>query len=125
MHACSCRSLVLAISVGLFLTGIAAAQVNPSHPETMPRVAPGPPLTYGTSQTSYVTVSEQEFVPTDSATTYGDVSGGSFNLQRFKTAGDSGFIAAVHLPGGAVLMSIEFDFCDSSTTNQHWVAAVL
>jgi hypothetical protein len=118
------RSLALVIVVGLSATGIAAAQVTLSRPETLPRVTPGPPLTYGTSQTSYVTLSEVEFVPIDSATTYGDVAVGGSNLQRYMTGGDSGFLAAVHLPSGAILWNVEFDFCDSSTMDNHWAATV-
>ena len=125
MHQSSRRSLVLTILLASCLTEIAAAQATLMNPASLPRVAPGAPVTYGTSQTSLVTVSELEFAPGDSVTTYGDVAVGGMNLQRYETSGDTGFIAAVHLPGGALLKSIEFDLCDSSVIDAHWQAAVV
>src|SRR5438067_7564127 len=110
-------------TIALALTRIAAGQASALRPETLPRMKPGPPVTYGTSQISFVTMFEGEFSPADSLTTYGDVGVGSLNLLRYKTGGDSGFFGNPHLPGGAVLTNVEFDLCDSSTSDAHLVAA--
>jgi hypothetical protein len=116
----ACRASFVSLALGL--SGIAAAQ-SLLDPETMPRMKPGPPVTFGTTQDSYVSVGEGEFPPANSVTTYGDVGAGGSNLLRYKTAGNTGFFANVHLPGGAVVMSVEFDMCDSSTIGGHLTAA--
>jgi hypothetical protein len=84
---------------------------------------PGGPVTYGTAQTSYATVYEWEFSPIESSQTYSDIALGSLNARRYPIAG-AGFFAGVHLPSGAVLQSIEFDFCDSNASGQHIAGVV-
>jgi hypothetical protein len=119
IHALCVSAAVLSFA----LAGVAAGQ-SLLHPETMPRMKPGPPVTYGTSQTSYVSIPEWEFSPISSASTYSDEGVSGLNAVRFGTGGDPLFLAPLHLPSGAILMSVEFDLCDSNALSAHDTGAM-
>lgn len=72
--------------------------------------------TYGTTQTSYARVGVTEFVPLDSSMTYTDLGLTSSTLSRYPTNanGFGVFAATVHLPSGALVDAVEFDWCDSN-----------
>jgi hypothetical protein len=86
---------------------------------------PSIPNTYGTSQTSYVSVGEWEFFPIKSTEGYDDYFSSSVYALRFSTPGVGTFFAPLHIPDGAVLMSFELDACDSNTSGAHVTAVLL
>ena len=108
----------------LFSSGIAAGQ-SLMQLDGVPKVAPGPPRTFGTTQESFFTVGEWEFGPITSSQTYSDTGTSTLNTLRYSTGGGgNGFFAAAHLPDGAVLTSLTLDLCDSNTSNSHWIGAL-
>lgn len=115
---------LLATIIVLAWAGAAAGQTGLLDFQSLPSVPAGPPVTYGTAQTSFVTIPEWDFDPPASTVTYSDVAIGGVNARRFQTGGFGGFLAGVHLPDGAILTSIEFDLCDSSASAMHWAAPV-
>jgi len=78
------------------------------------------PATYGTTHESFYAIGEWEFAPIRSVQTYWDTGAGGANLLRYSTAPGGGFIAPVHIPDGAILTTVTYNVCDSSTTDQHW-----
>jgi hypothetical protein len=104
-------------------TGIARGQ-GLLQLDKMPTRKAGPPVDYGTSQETFVSIGEWEFAPVASAQTYSDLGLLQGNLLRYSTSAAGGFLAPVRVPDGAVLTSIAFDFCDGSTTGQHWLGAL-
>ena len=93
--------------------------------ETAPRLAPGPPVNFGTAQETVVTIGNWDFDPAETAQTYEGTTGQNLQLVRFSTGDNSGFITGPQLPDGAVLTSVTFHLCDSSAIDQHWIALVL
>jgi len=92
--------------------------------DKMPTRKAGPPVDFGTSQETFVSIGEWEFAPVASAQTYSDLGLSEGNLLRYSTSASGGFLAPVRVPDGAVLTSIAFDLCDGSTTGQHWLGAL-
>jgi len=92
--------------------------------DRMPTRKAGPPVDFGTSQETLVSIGEWEFAPVASDQTYSDLGLLQSNLLRYSTSAAGGFLAPVRVPDGAVLTSIAFDFCDASTTGKHWVGAL-
>ena len=90
--------------------------------ETAPRLAPAPPVNFGTAQETVVTIGNWDFDPFETAQTY-DIAG-PLNFLRYSTGNNTGFIAGAQLPDGAALTSITFHLCDSSAIDQHWIGAV-
>jgi len=107
----------------VFSAGVAVGQSLMQF-DAAPKVPPGPPRTFGTTQESFYSVPEWEFDPVASTQTYSDIAIGSLNALRYGTAGNAGFFAGAHLPDGAVLTSLTFDLCDSSTSSTHWAAVL-
>jgi hypothetical protein len=124
----SLRRRVQRISLGLLLLSGPALAAGPGalHPRSLPRIAPrSVPSGYGTTQTSSLDVPEWEFGPATSETLFLDLGIFTPNLGRFSSGGASDtFIAPVHLPGGALIQSIELDACDTSATTDHVTATL-
>lgn len=118
------KRVSLMVSAALLLlacTRIAAGQTS-LNLETAPRLPAGPPVNFGTTQETVVTIGAWEFDPLNSNQTYNIAD--ALNFLRYSTGGGAGFIAGVELPDGAVLTSVTFQLCDSSAVNEHWTAAV-
>jgi len=113
-----CAVILVSASAGI-ASGQSALQLL-----NAPRLKPGPPVTFGTSQESFYTVPEWEFDPAASTETYDDFANGGLNALRFATGGGTGFLGGPHLPDGAVLTSITFDLCDGNTTDHHITAGL-
>jgi hypothetical protein len=112
-------SLVLVAIAIVAASGAASGQTLP-QPDRIAQQKAGPPATYGTSQESFYTIGEWEFAPIRSVQTYWDTGAGGVNLLRYSTNPAGGFIAPVHVPDGAMLTTVTYNVCDSSTTDQHW-----
>lgn len=82
----------------------------PLAPATQTRA----PEIYGTSGASYVTVPQWEFEPGISSWGWAD-TGGTQPLRYTQTPGTF-YNASPHLPSGALLTSLEFDYCDDNET---------
>ena len=121
--------VVLRTAVWILVSGWAGIAAGQSLMQLggVPKVAPGPPRTFGTTQESFFTVGEWEFDPVVSTQTYSDTATASLNTLRYSTGGGGnvGFFAAAHLPDGAVLTSLTFDLCDSNTSNSHWLGGLM
>jgi hypothetical protein len=77
---------------------------------------PDPPKTYGTASVSYHRVAFSEFSPEASASGYSDLFFGG-HFARYP-ASSAGFLVAVpHLPSGALVDSVELDYCDTSAAD--------
>jgi hypothetical protein len=64
---------------------------------------------WGTGGTTYYTMGAAEFLPKDSSTSYGThVS----PTERYANTSGADFQTTPHIPGGALLTYLEFDFCD-------------
>ncbi len=72
--------------------------------------SPGTPQTWGTTNTSYVTVPEWQFSPSSSTVVYSDFGNPS---RRYALTPLSFFFASPSMPSGALLQNLEFDFCNS------------
>lgn len=72
------------------------------------------PKTYGTTHTSYQRIGVTEFVPLDSTMSYSDFLFHENTFSRYPTNGNAygAFAATVHLPSGALVTDVEFDWCD-------------
>jgi S-layer homology domain len=116
------RRVSLAI-LALACAGIASGQSNWLDLENAPRLPAGPPVNFGTTQESFVTVGAWDFDPLNSSQTY--TYPAALSASRYSTGGGTGFIAGPQLPDGAVLTSFTFDLCDSSAVAAHWTAAVV
>ena len=93
------------VAVTLALADVAAAQD-----------AGRSPATYGTSHISYQRIGLTEFTPADSSMTYTDSAlfAGPFSRYPTNANGSGEFFATVHLPSGALVEAIEFDYCDTN-----------
>jgi hypothetical protein len=67
------------------------------------------PRTYGISNVAYVTVPEWQFTPAFSSLAYGDLGSPA---RRYPLSPLGFFLASPTLPSGALLQSLEFDFCN-------------
>jgi hypothetical protein len=94
--------------------------------DNLPRVKPGPPVSFGTTQESFYSMAEWEFDPISSTTAYSDIGIGSMNALRYGTSAGvaAGFFAGPHLPDGAVLTSITYQFCDSNGSAVHLIGGI-
>ena len=108
----------IAIGVGL-VAASAYAQVPQlpaatlDHPQVMlDGKHPGGPSTFGTQNTVFVTVPDFAFTPAFSSWTYADTAGNQ-PMRYINVAGQTWLLAAPQLPSGALLQSLEFDFCNS------------
>ena len=74
------------------------------------------PKTYGTTHTSYQRIGVTEFLPLDSSMTYSDLLFQENTYSRYPTNGNAfgAFAATPHLPSGALVTDVEFDWCDHS-----------
>ncbi len=90
-----------------------------SAPATPGAPAPQKPDTFGTTYTSYQRIGFTEFSALDSSMTYSDLAYSSLTFARFPTnANGAGvFVATPHLPSGAVVGAVEFDWCDSNVAS--------
>ena len=86
-----------------------------------PPVSPAPEV-FGTGTDSYTTVAEWEFTAPRSSNTWEDV-GGNTPL-KFATVANGFFNAPVHVPSGALLTYLEFDYCDDNPTEDLFVQLV-
>ncbi len=68
---------------------------------------------FGLSDVILYHVGHNEFSPASSLTTYGETNG------RYATLALGAFTATPHIPNGALLTSLEFDYCDNSVSNHH------
>ena len=75
--------------------------------------SPGAPQTWGTTNTSYVTVPEWQFSPSSSAVVYSDFGNPA---RRYALTPLSFFFASPSMPSGALLQNLEFDFCNSQAS---------
>jgi S-layer homology domain len=90
--------------------GLAAAVASAQSPKT--------PDTYGSGHISLYRVGFSEFVPADSGLTYSDRIVVTNGYARYPTTTSFfAFVAVPHLPAGALVSSVEFDWCDKNATD--------
>ncbi len=89
--------------------GIEARSV-PAASQRPPR--PIQPDTYGTSQVSYYNIDAYELIPDNDIVTFNTTNG-----KRYQTSAGV-FGVALHLPGGAQIVSMELDYYDNSVVGQ-------
>lgn len=100
------------VAVGVLAAIGRAQEVVPPAPTLKPRAGLAQkPNTFGTSQTVFVTIPEWQFAPAGSDVTYSDT--GSNQPMRFATSSNAVFFASPALPSGALLQSLEFDYCNN------------
>ncbi len=75
------------------------------------------PLTYGTASVSYQRVGAEQFTPADSGTAWSDAGYISGSLGRYSTSPDGIFLAHPTLPSGALVTTVELDYCDTNATS--------
>jgi hypothetical protein len=97
------------VAVALFLSGQLKAQ---------------PTNTYGTSTTSYYTISESGFFPLNSTVQYSATAGLAITRHKWATTTFGTFTASPSLPSGALITSIELDYCDTNGSN-HVLGAIV
>ncbi|HTR04738.1 MAG TPA: S-layer homology domain-containing protein [Thermoanaerobaculia bacterium] len=68
------------------------------------------PQTWGTTNPAYVSVAEWQFSPSSSAVAFSDFGNPA---RRYSLTPDAYFLASPSLPPGALLQSLEFDFCNT------------
>ncbi len=120
------RSAVVAATISAWAVVAAASPVilNLGNPDA-PRVKPGPAPQFGTTQESFYSIPEWEFDPSSSDTAYSDLVNGGMSAVRYSTSvGPAGFLAGPHLPDGAVLTSITYQFCDSNEFDDHLIGGL-
>jgi hypothetical protein len=107
----------LVTSLVLVWVLVPAREAAAQHPRPFsvppPPMAPSQPESFGPTD-SYVTLGEWEFTPALSAWTFGD-TGGNQPL-KYSTTGNAFFHASPHIPSGALLTYLEFDYCDDNAT---------
>lgn len=84
-----------------------------------PFSAPAPPVkhapdAFGTVGDTYVDIGEWQFTTPDSSWLYGDTNGNQ--PLKFSKQGGLFLNAPVHVPTGAILDYLEFDYCDDNAT---------
>jgi hypothetical protein len=102
---------VILTSMLAFCTLAASAQAQRAN-------ATREPNTYGTTSESFYRVGSTEFSPIDTSVTYNDLGNISSTLSRYVTgcATFCELLAVPHLPSGALVTGVEFDFCDTNAT---------
>ncbi len=115
------RNFAIGLLMGIALPLAASAQdatnsAMPAAPSAPERHAQSVPSTFGTSFVSYYMIPANEFMPFSSSETYTTDNFGAG--PRYPTANAKDLVAAVHLPTGAVLTSLELDFDDTSATEK-------
>jgi hypothetical protein len=119
------RKIWIAVLAGFVVAIFASGAEGQQAPATGALAAPavsapsphGPKIdTYGTSHTSFQRIGLAEFLPADSSMTYSDTAFTSFTFSRFPTnvSGSGTFLATPHLPSGALVTDVEFDWCDTN-----------
>ena len=93
-------------TLGFILAASLSASPDPQGP--FPRSGGRPD--FGTSGTSFYTMGAAEFLPKDSISTYATTVSPS---QRYATSSGAVFQTTPHIPGGALLTYLEFDYCDT------------
>jgi hypothetical protein len=97
------------------LVGILAAATAEADPENAP---PKTPDTYGSGHISFYRVGFSEFVPAESALTYSDIFFFTNGWARYATSQSLlPFVAVPHLPSGALVSAVEFDWCDTNAVD--------
>ncbi len=112
-------SILGSLALGMICAGAAAQQLE-EQTAPLPAVSRDKKLdTYGTTPFSYQRVGFATFVPLDSSMTYSDLNLSSQTFSRYPTnANGSGiFVATPQLPSGALVSSVEFDWCDTSAAS--------
>jgi hypothetical protein len=99
----------LLLATCLVMTSAAALAQQPGHGG-----APDKPEVFGTSEISYVSIPEWEFVTTDSSHAWGDTVDNTNVAQKYPKEPWELFIAGPKLPSGALLTYLEFDYCDDN-----------
>lgn len=102
----------------VFLWGIGCAVSLSSIGQPSPAASPSTaasakPQVFGAA-TTYVTVGEWEFVPTDSSHAWGDKADNNNLAQKYAKEPYMVFIGGPKLPSGALLTTLEFDYCDDN-----------
>ncbi len=85
---------------------VTAAARRPAHPMQ--------PDTYGTSGVSYYNIDAMELVPTSSGTAYTESNNNIFSTNHI----GMNFNAGLHLPSGAMIVTLELDFYDNSAAGE-------
>jgi hypothetical protein len=116
------RLLFVCLAIGA-VAGVASGQ-GLFDLDRIPVRKPGPPVDFGTTQETFVSIGEWEFAPVSSDQPYADLGVAQSNLLRYSTLAGGGFLAPVRVPDGAILTSVTFHLCDGSSTAQHWGAAL-
>lgn len=107
------RILVVGLLACCLLAPAAFSQESSASGKRAADVATAPkPATpsWGTSAITYYTVAASEFLPKDSTMGYATFVS---PMGRYSTSSGAVFQAGPHIPGGALLTYLEFDFCDS------------
>jgi hypothetical protein len=105
--ALASAAILLAIGSAPLTAQEARFAGNPGavHHETTPKTPE-----WGTGGVTYYTMGAAEFLPKDSSTAYATSVSPS---QRYATGCCAVFQTTPHIPGGALLTYLEFDYCDS------------
>src|SRR5262249_39597097 len=69
---------------------------------------------WGTGGVTFYNIGASEFLPKDSISTYGTFVSPA---GRYATSSGALFQATPHIPGGALLTSMEFDYCDDDSSD--------
>jgi S-layer homology domain len=105
-----------AMFVVLAMASSAMAQMtlDPAKPYNPTLEQPGAPNpeTFGTASEAVIAISEFEFTPFESTTTF------AWNAGRFITSLSGGLEAGFHLPAGASITRMEAQACNTNTTSQ-------
>jgi hypothetical protein len=99
------------------VASLVAAGANAEEPHLISAPAPPSskaPQNFGTTNTVYDSIGEWEFAPPTNAWTWGDTAGNQ--PLKFPTQAGIFFNAAAHIPNGALLTSLEFDYCDDNAS---------
>ena len=100
----------------LFVARLLAQPAVPASSTPPPKPQPEQPETFGPN-VSYYVVGAAELSPEDSTTTY--ACNGSWCANRYSTSTPgNAFVAAVHLPAGALVTSFELDYYDVAPAGQ-------
>ena len=103
-----------AIFVVLALSSSAIAQitVDPAKPfnPTLQQLTTPNPETYGTASEAVIAVSDMEFTPWQSATTF------AYGNGKYVTFAGGSLLAGIHLPAGASITRIELQACNLNIT---------
>ena len=119
-------ALLGCVGLGLGLSGASAQELPGGRAIAAPAVSASPSPTggnkldtYGTSFLNYQRIGVSEFTPADSSMTWSDIGYSSLAWGRYPTNanGLGSFIATPHLPSGALVYAVEFDYCDTNASS--------